>query len=57
MAKMATEGCSFLIPGGERDFYFLRNVQTDSGAHPASYIMDNGCSFPRIKRPGREFDH
>jgi hypothetical protein len=32
-------------------------VQTGSGAHPASYTMGTGGSFPGIKRPGREVDH
>ena len=31
-------------------------VQTDPGAHPASYKMGTG-SFPRVKRPGRGVDH
>jgi len=30
-------------------------VQTDSGAHPASYTMGAG-SFPGVKRPGRGVD-
>jgi hypothetical protein len=32
-------------------------VYTDSGAHPASYPLGTGDSFPRIKRPGREANH
>jgi hypothetical protein len=33
-------------------------VQTGSGAHPASYIMGTGGSFPGDKaRPGRDADH
>jgi hypothetical protein len=33
-------------------------VQTGSGAHPASYTMGTGGSFPGSKaRPGREADH
>jgi hypothetical protein len=35
----------------------LRSVQPDSGAHPASYPVGAGDSFPRIKRPRRESDH
>jgi hypothetical protein len=31
-------------------------VQTEPGAHPASYIMGAG-SFPGVKRPGRGVDH
>jgi len=57
MTKLRPEGSGVWILGGERDFYLLRNVQTGSGAHPASYLMDKGGFFPRIKRPGREFYH
>jgi hypothetical protein len=32
-------------------------VQTGSEAHPASYPMVTGGSFPGVKRPGREADH
>jgi hypothetical protein len=33
-------------------------VQTGSGAHPASYPMGTGGSFPGVKaRPGRDADH
>jgi hypothetical protein len=31
-------------------------VQSDSGAHPASYPVGTGCSFPGLKRMGREAD-
>ena len=41
------------IPVGSR---FSSPVQTDPGAHPASYTMDTG-SFPGVKRPGRGDDH
>jgi DNA-binding sugar fermentation-stimulating protein len=41
------------IPVGAR---FSAPVQTDPGAHPASYTMDTG-SFPGVKRPGRGVDH
>jgi len=40
-----------------RDFSFLRNVQTGSGAHPASYSVDEGGSFLAVNRVGREFNH
>jgi hypothetical protein len=33
------------IPGSAR-FFILCSVQTDSGAHPASYPMDTVDSFP-----------
>jgi hypothetical protein len=35
---------------------FLRNVQTRSGVHPASYSMSSGVSS-RVKRPGRNVYH
>jgi hypothetical protein len=31
-------------------------VQTGSGAHPTSYTVGTGCSFPGVKRPGHEAD-
>jgi hypothetical protein len=37
------------IPGKERDFSLLQRVQTGFGAHPASYLMGNGGSFPGKK--------
>jgi len=36
---------------------FRHRVQTVSGAHPASYPMGAGGSFPGVKRPGSEDDH
>jgi hypothetical protein len=35
---------------------FSALVQTDSGAHPASYAMGTG-SFPEVKWPERGVDH
>ena len=35
---------------------FSAPVQTDPGAHPASYTMGTG-SFPGVKRPERGVDH
>jgi hypothetical protein len=35
---------------------FSTPVQTDTGAHPASYTMGTG-SFLLVKRPGRGADH
>jgi hypothetical protein len=32
---------------GARDFSLLHSIKTGSGAHPASYLMDNAGSFPR----------
>jgi hypothetical protein len=40
------------------DFSSNLCVQTGSGAHPASYTMTTGGSFPGGKaRPGRDADH
>jgi hypothetical protein len=45
-------------PTGAQDFSSTLCVQTGSGAHPASYTMGTGGSFPRGKaRPGRDADH
>ena len=41
------------IPLGTR---FSSPVQTDPGAHPASYTVGTG-SFPAVKRPGCAADH
>jgi hypothetical protein len=45
------------IPGKARDFSLLHSVQTDSGAHPASYKIDTGGSVTGIKQPGLESDN
>jgi hypothetical protein len=45
------------FPVGTRDFSLLYSVQTSSGAHPTSYPMGIGGSFPEVKRLGREADH
>jgi hypothetical protein len=45
------------IPGRARRFYQLHNVKIGPGAHPASYLMGTGGSFPEVKRSGREADH
>jgi hypothetical protein len=43
---------------GAEDFSSSLCVQTGSGAHPASYSMGTGGSFPGGKtRPGRDADH
>jgi hypothetical protein len=45
-------------PTGAEDFSSSSCIQTGSGAHPASYPMGTGGSFPRGKaRPGRDADH
>jgi hypothetical protein len=37
------------FPTGERDYSLLHSVQTGSGAHPASYPVGTGSSFPWTK--------
>jgi hypothetical protein len=45
-------------PTRAEDFSSSPCVQTGSGAHPASYPMGTGGSFPGGKaRPGRDADH
>jgi hypothetical protein len=45
------------FPAGAGNFPLHHRVQTGSGAHPASYPMCTGGSFPGVKWPGREADH
>jgi hypothetical protein len=45
-----TAGVRF--PAGSIAFYLLHSVQTGSGAHPASYPMGTGDSFPEDKSAG-----
>jgi hypothetical protein len=45
------------IPSRGRDFSLLHSVQTDSGAHPASYPMDTRALFSGVKWLGHEADH
>jgi hypothetical protein len=40
------------IPFGAGDFSLILSFQTDFGAHPASYPMVMGGSFPRGKATG-----
>jgi hypothetical protein len=44
-------------PGGGKNFHFSMSFRPFSGAHPASYPMGTGGSFPGVKRQGREADH
>jgi hypothetical protein len=50
-----TAGVQF--PVGARDFSLLHSVQTNAGAHPASYPMRIGTVSPGIKWPLCEADH
>jgi hypothetical protein len=43
--------------GNDGSFSLQHCVQTGSGAHPSSYPMGTGSSFPGIRRPGRKADH
>ena len=45
------------IPAGTKEFSRLQNVQTDSGAHLASCLLDTGVLPWRIKQPGHDVDH
>jgi hypothetical protein len=40
-----------------QDLSLLHSVQTGPEAHPASYPMGTGGSFPGVKQQGREADH
>jgi hypothetical protein len=51
-----TEGSEFKSWYGQ-EFSLVHVVQTGSGAHPVSYPMSPGGSFPEEKRQGREADH
>jgi hypothetical protein len=48
---------SDLIPGRDRDFSLLHSIQISSWAHPASYPMGTGGSFPRVKLLRHEANH
>jgi hypothetical protein len=45
------------IPRWCKMFFLLHGIQTDSGAHPASYPMDTGAISPEIKKLVPETDH
>jgi hypothetical protein len=40
-------------PGRVNNFTLLYSIQTGSGAHPASYPIGTGGSFPRGKAAGK----
>jgi hypothetical protein len=50
-------GSRVRFPVEAGNFYLHHRVENGSGAHPASYPMGTGGSFPGVKRPGREADH
>jgi len=45
------------IPSRGRIFPLLHHIQVGSDAHPASYPMGTGGSYPGVKRLGCEADH
>jgi hypothetical protein len=45
------------FPAGTGNFSLRHRVQNGSGAHQASYPMDNGTLSLGIKRPEHETDH
>jgi hypothetical protein len=45
-------GSRFRFLAGAGNFSLHHRVQNSSGAHPASYAMGNGGSFPRGKAAG-----
>jgi hypothetical protein len=40
-----------------RDFSVLHSLQTGSEAHPATYLVGTGGSFPGGKEVGYEYDY
>jgi hypothetical protein len=53
-SNTASYGVQF--PAGVGYISLLHNVQTGSGAHPASYAMGMGSLSPGVKRPTRKTD-
>jgi len=45
-------GSRVLLPARAGNFSLQHSVQNGTGAHPASYPMGNGSSFPRGKVAG-----
>jgi hypothetical protein len=43
--------------GDRKYFCLLKIVQSESGAHPASYALRNRSSVPGVKCPEREVGH
>jgi hypothetical protein len=50
-----TAGARF--PTGAKDFSLLHSVQAGSGAHPISYTLGTGGTFPGSTAAGVEADH
>jgi hypothetical protein len=45
------------VPAGAGNFSLHHRVETDCGAHPASFPLKPGAVSLEVKRPGREADH
>jgi hypothetical protein len=45
------------LPAGAEKFSLRHHVKIGSGAHPGSYPLGTGDSFPGVKWPGREAHH
>jgi hypothetical protein len=50
-------GSRVRFPAGAGDLSLHHRVLNGSGAHPASYLMGTGGSFPGVKLPGCGADH
>jgi hypothetical protein len=55
--KLSDRGSRVRFPARAGNFLLHHRVQNGSEAHPASYPMGNGISFPGVKRSRREVDH
>jgi hypothetical protein len=55
--RIQAGGSGVRIPVGTRDFALLQKVQTDSGAHLASYTMGTGVLSRGVKRPDHDVYH
>jgi hypothetical protein len=54
---MDDRGSRIRFPAGAANFWLHHRVQNSSGAHPVSFPIGTGDSFPGAKRTGREADH
>jgi hypothetical protein len=50
--RLDDRGSRVRVLAGAGNFYLHHRVQTGSGAHPASYLMGTGDSFPGGKAAG-----
>jgi hypothetical protein len=46
VTRLDDRGIGLRFPAEARDYFLLRNIQTGSGAHTASYATDTGGSIP-----------